>query len=224
MAEDRNNFHFNEGYVKPQVSLNRETFPCLPNKEVIGRDDDKNAIIKLLLEPNNEVSVVAIVGIGGLGKTTLAQYIYNDEKVNTHFELKIWLCVTNVFEVKAIAEKVINGIDKDNSMEPMRKKCLAINSEVLVVQIHNMDPFKELIKKINQKKYLLVLDDLWNEDCKSWNDLKSLLIRGGKGSKIIITTRAKLVAEITRPISTYTLDGLSKDHSWSLFEKIALEM
>ncbi|XP_075645815.1 putative disease resistance protein RGA3 [Castanea sativa] len=223
MAEDRNNFHFNEGYVKPQVSLNRETFPCLPNKEVIGRDDDKNAIIKLLLEPNNEVSVIAIVGIGGLGKTTLAQYIYNDENVNTHFELKIWVCVTNVFEVKAIVEKVINGIDEDNCTEPMRKKCRKINSEVLVVQVHNMDPFKELIKKINQKKYLLVLDDLWNEDCKSWNDLKSLLICGGKGSKIVITTRAKLVAEITRPVSTYTLEGLSKDHSWSLFEKIAFK-
>jgi len=68
-----------------------------------------------------------------------------------------------------------------------------------------------------------VLDDLWNEDCKSWNDLKSLLICGGKGSKIVITTRAKLVAEITRPVSTYTLDGLSKDHSWSLFEKIAFK-
>ena len=122
MAEDRNNFHFNEGYVKPQVSLNRETFPCLPNKEVNGRDDDKNAIIKLLLEPNNEVSVVAIVGIGGLGKTTLAQYIYNDEKVNTHFELKIWVCVSNVFEETTIAKKLINGIDKDDSVELMRNK------------------------------------------------------------------------------------------------------
>ncbi|KAK9988444.1 hypothetical protein SO802_028683 [Lithocarpus litseifolius] len=110
MAEDRNNLHFNEGYVKPQESLNRETFPCLPNKEVIGRDDDKNAIIKLLLEPNNEenVSIIAIVGIGGLGKTKLAQHIYNDENVNTHFELKIWVCVINVFEVKAIAEKTNN--------------------------------------------------------------------------------------------------------------------
>ena len=126
--------------------------------------------------------------------------------------------------MKTIAEKLINGIDKDDSMELMRKKCLAINSEVLVVQIHNMDPFKELIKKINQKKYLLVLDDLWNENYKNWNDFKILLIGGAKGSKIVITTRVRLVAKITRPISTYALKGLSKDHSWSLFEKIALEM
>ncbi|XP_030963062.1 putative disease resistance protein RGA3 [Quercus lobata] len=223
MAQDRNNFHFNEGHVKPQVSLNRETIPCLPNKEVIGRDDDKNAIIKLLLEPNNDenVSVIAIVGIGGLGKTTLAQNVYNHEKVNTPFELKIWVCVSNVFEVTTIAKKLINGIDKDDSVELMRKKRRKLNPEVLMGQVHNMDPLRELVNKIYQKKFLLVLDDMWNENYKNWNDFKSLLIGGAKGSKIVITTRVKLVAEITRPVSTYALKGLSKDHSWSLFEKIA---
>uniref|UniRef100_A0A7N2LCE7 Uncharacterized protein n=1 Tax=Quercus lobata TaxID=97700 RepID=A0A7N2LCE7_QUELO len=223
MAQDRNNFHFNEGHVKPQVSLNRETIPCLPNKEVIGRDDDKNAIIKLLLEPNNDenVSVIAIVGIGGLGKTTLAQNVYNHEKVNAHFELKIWVWVSDVFKVTTIAEKLINGIDKDDSMELMRNKRRKFNPEVLMGQVHNTDPLRELVNKIYQKKFLLVLDDMWNENYKNWNDFKSLLIGGAKGSKIVITTRVKLVAEITRPVSTYALKGLSKDHSWSLFEKIA---
>ncbi|XP_075644269.1 putative disease resistance protein RGA3 isoform X2 [Castanea sativa] len=223
MAQDRNNFHFNEGHVKPQVSLNRETIPWLPNKEVIGRDDDKNAIIKLLLEPNNDenVSTTAIVGIGGLGKTTLAQNVYNHEKVNTHFELKIWVCVSNVFEVTTIAKKLINGIDKDDSMELMRKKRRKFNPEVLMGQVHDMDPLRELVNKIYQKKFLLVLDDIWNENYKNWNDFKSLLIGGAKGSKILITTRVLLVAKITRPVSIYDLKGLSKDHSWFLFEKIA---
>ncbi|XP_075644420.1 putative disease resistance protein RGA3 [Castanea sativa] len=223
MAQDRNNFHFNEGHVKPQVSLNRETIPWLPNKEVIGRDDDKNAIIKLLLEPNNDenVSTTAIVGIGGLGKTTLAQNVYNHEKVNTHFELKIWVCVSNVFEVTTIAKKLINGIDKDDSMELMRKKRRKFNPEVLMGQVHDMDPLRELVNKIYQKKFLLVLDDIWNENDKNWNDFKSLLIGGAKGSKILITTRVLLVAKITRPVSIYDLQGLSKDYSWFLFEKIA---
>ncbi|XP_075645818.1 putative disease resistance protein RGA4 [Castanea sativa] len=223
MAQDRNNFHFNEGHVKPQVSLNRETIPWLPNKEVIGRDDDKNAIIKLLLEPNNDenVSTTAIVGIGGLGKTTLAQTVYNHEKVNTHFELKIWVCVLNVFEVTTIAKKLINGIDKDDSMELMRKKRRKFNLEVLMGQVRDMDPLRELVNKIYQKKFLLVLDDIWNENDKNWNDFKSLLIGGAKGSKILITTRVLLVAKITRPVSIYDLKGLSKDYSWFLFEKIA---
>ena len=223
MAEDRNKFYFNEGHVKPQVSLNRETIPCLPNKEVIGRDDDKDAIIKLLLESNNaeNVSVIAIVGIGGLGKTTLAQNVYKYEKVNKHFEQKLWVCVSDVFEVTTIAKKIINGIDKDDSMELMRKKRRKFNPEVLMGQVHNMDPLRELVNKIYQKKFLLVLDDMWNENYKIWNDFKSLLIDGAKGSKIVITTRVKLVAEITHPISIYGLKGLSKHHSWFLFEKIA---
>ena len=152
------------------------------------------------------------MGIGGLGKTTLAQNVYNHEKVNTHFELKIWVCVSNVFEVTTIAKKLINGIDKDDSVELMRKKCRKFNSEVYM---------RELANKIYQKKFLLVLDDMWNENYKNWNDFKSLLIGGAMGSKIVITTRVQLVADITCPVSIYDLKGLSKDHSWFLFEKIA---
>ena len=47
------------------------------------------------------------MGIGGLGKTTLAQFVYNDENVNKHFELKMWVCVFDAFELKIIAEKII---------------------------------------------------------------------------------------------------------------------
>ena len=123
--------------------------------------------------------------------------------------------------MKTIAEKLINGIDKDDSMELMRKKRRKFNPEVLMGQVHNMDPLREIVNKVYQKKFLLVLDDLWNENYKNWNDFKSLLISGAKGSKIVITTRVRLVAKITRPVSTYALKGLSKDHSWSLFEQIA---
>uniref|UniRef100_A0A2N9HZQ9 Uncharacterized protein n=1 Tax=Fagus sylvatica TaxID=28930 RepID=A0A2N9HZQ9_FAGSY len=163
---------------KYSVSIERETHSFVPNEKVIGREDDKEAIINLLLDPNVEVnvSVVSIVGIGGLGKTTLAQYVYNDETVNTHFELKMWVCVS--------------------------------------------DDFEQLRQNIDGKKYLLVLDDVWNESHIKWDSLKSLLMGGAKGSKIVITTRAKLVAEITESVSIHTLTGLSEDQSWSLFKQI----
>ena len=95
---------------KYRLNMQREeTHSYVPNEKVIGREGDKKAIIELLLEPDNEenLSVIPRVGIGGLGKTTLAQFVYNDENVNKHFELKMWVCVFDAFELKIIAEKII---------------------------------------------------------------------------------------------------------------------
>ncbi|MFQ6644575.1 hypothetical protein Gotur_020089, partial [Gossypium turneri] len=84
------------------------------SEEIIGRDDDKNKIVRLLLksEPEQHVSIVPIIGIGGLGKTTLAKMVFNDEKLGDHFELKMWVCVSEKFELKVIVEKVIEAATK----------------------------------------------------------------------------------------------------------------
>ncbi|KAJ4715549.1 Disease resistance protein [Melia azedarach] len=74
------------------VSKREQTHSFVLEENVVGRDDDKNAILQLLLDSNcsDNVSVVSIVGIGGVGKTTLVQSIYNIKKVKTHFQLRIW--------------------------------------------------------------------------------------------------------------------------------------
>ena len=80
----------------------------------------------------------------------------------------------------------------------------------------------QLCKKIYRKKYLLVWDDVWNEDREIWHNLKNILMGDSKGSKIIITTRSLWVAKITHTISPYiNLRGLSEKQSWILFEKVA---
>lgn len=172
---------------------------------VFGREDDKRAIIKLLLDPNVEenVSVIPIVGIGGLGKTTLAQYVYNDEIVRNYFDLTLWVCVPDDFNVKIIIEKIL----------------MAAGRELPNLAMDQLE--SQLRKRIEQKIYLLVLDDVWNEDPHKWDILKSLLMDGAKGSKIVITTRSRLVAEITNPVLVYTLRGLSEGQSWSLFKQVA---
>ncbi|XP_030965463.1 putative disease resistance protein RGA4 [Quercus lobata] len=206
IAEDRKMFHLKEYNVGPPVSMEREeTHSFVLGEKVIGREDDKKAIIKLLLEPNNEenVSIVPIVGIGGLGKTTLAQFVYNDKNIQEHFELKMWICISDVFDVKMIIQKIVPAPD----MEHVDR---------------SMDELQDQLRKIiNQKKYLLVLDDVWNEDPHKWDSLKDLLVGGAKGSKIVITTRARLVAEITCPTSIYSLKGLNEVQSWLLFKQIA---
>ncbi|XP_048330611.2 disease resistance protein RGA2-like [Ziziphus jujuba] len=80
-----------------------------------------------------------------------------------------------------------------------------------------------LRKKINGKRYLLVLDDIWNEEQEKWNYLKRLLLDGGAGSKVIVTTRSKVVARITGTMPAYDLKAMNKEKSWALFKKIALE-
>ncbi|XP_050284803.1 putative disease resistance protein RGA3 isoform X1 [Quercus robur] len=206
IAEVREKFHLKEYHVEPKV-VREPTHSFVREEEVIGREEEKKAIIELLLDSNVEenVSVIPIVGIGGLGKTTLAQCVYNDEKVKNNFELKMWVCVSDVFELKSIIEKIIISAIGDAPR----------NLEMDQLQI-------KLREKIDRKKYLLVLDDIWNEDREKWLNLKNILMGGLKGSKIVITTRSKLVAKITHTDSPYiNLKGLSIEQSWFLFEKVA---
>ncbi|XP_030957935.1 putative disease resistance protein RGA4 [Quercus lobata] len=208
IAIDMNKFQFvvhpSETRVVTRVRDQTYSFVC--EEDVIGREEDKKAIIDLLLDYDvqENVSFISIVGIGGLGKTTLAQYVYNDEEVKNYFELRMWVCVSDVFDVKTIAEKIIRCAD------------VSKHENLDMEQVQN-----KLRETLNQKKYLLVLDDVWNEDEERWYNLKRLLIGGSKGSKVVITTRTKLVAEITSTISPYHLKGLLENQSWSLFKQMA---
>ena len=126
--------------------------------------------------------------------------------VNAHFELKIWVCVSDVFDVKTIVKNIITSATKK---EP---------KSLLMEQLQD-----ELREILSQKIYILVLDDVWNENKETWDKLKTLLLDGKRGSKVVITTRTKLVADITSPFSQYFLGGLSDDQSWALLKQVAFE-
>ncbi|PPD67749.1 hypothetical protein GOBAR_DD35371 [Gossypium barbadense] len=144
--------------------------------KIIGRDDDKVALLKLVLE-------------------------LKVKRMFTSFQL--W----DVFDVKIIVENIIKsatGKAPDQNLE--------------------MDQLqKQLREKIGGKKYLLVLDDIWNDEWEKWVSLKELLVGGAKGSRIIVTTRSLGVAKITSKCQPYVLKGLSDNDAWSLFKEIAFE-
>ncbi|XP_059439396.1 putative disease resistance protein RGA3 [Corylus avellana] len=175
---------------------------------IIGRDDDKKAVIDRLLDSNVEdnVSILPIVAIGGLGKTTLAQLIFNDGQIQKHFQLKMWVCVSDSFHVKNIVEKIFEAATK---------------TKLDTAEMHTL--VGELKEKIDGKKYLLVLDDVWNENQEKWSHLKQVLMGGASGSRILVTTRSEIVARIVRTVESYPLRGLDKDDSWSLFKQMAFE-
>ncbi|XVF30665.1 hypothetical protein REPUB_Repub16aG0077900 [Reevesia pubescens] len=173
---------------------------------VYGRDDDKEEIITLLDPENpteNQIDVIPILGMGGLGKTTLAQLIFNDKRVQDWFDLKAWVCISDKeFDASKVTQDILQEIqvsyDKNETLNQLQLK---------------------LKEKLSGKKFLFVLDDVWRK-----NDLKyliSLLSFGAINSKIVVTTRNEDVAYIRRDVPTYHLKILTDDDCWELLSKHA---
>ncbi|XP_058788540.1 putative disease resistance RPP13-like protein 1 [Vicia villosa] len=184
---------------------------------MVGRNDDKDTIINMLLSDcgsskNNNLGVVAILGMGGVGKTTLAQLVYNNEKVKQHFDFKVWVCVSEDFDVMRVTKSLLESVVRNTT---------SVASKVW--ESDNLDILRVELNKITRKKrFLFVLDDLWNDSYNDWDELVSPLVDGNPGSAVIITTRQQKVAEMTKTFPIYKLDPLSHEDCWSILSKHAL--
>jgi signal recognition particle GTPase len=111
LAKVRAQFHLEEQLDDKRIVHREMTHSFVHDSDVIGRADDKQKIIDLLMHPcdDNTVPVISIVGIGGLGKTTLAQWVYNDERVAKFFDTRIWVCVSEEFTVLKLAKEILKS-------------------------------------------------------------------------------------------------------------------
>ncbi|KAH7564711.1 hypothetical protein JRO89_XS09G0010600 [Xanthoceras sorbifolium] len=183
---------------------------CLPTElAVYGRDEEKAEVLEMVLreEPNDaNFAVVSIVGMGGLGKTTLAREVYHDKAVKD-FEPKAWVCVSDDFDVFRISKAILESI----TLKPSDLKDLN--------QVH-----LQLKDALAGKKFLLVLDDVWSEDYTLWESLRSPFMVGAAGSKVIVTTRNEKVALMMGSIGDcHKLQSLSHDACWSVFKMHAFQ-
>ncbi|XP_034704720.1 putative disease resistance protein At3g14460 [Vitis riparia] len=184
----------------------------LINEAVQGRDKERKDIVDLLLKDEageSNFGVLPIVGIGGTGKTTLAQLVCKDEGIMKHFDPIAWVCISEESDVVKISEGILRALPHNESTD-----------------LKDFNKVQQtLVEILNQKKFLLVLDDVWNiKKDEQWNILQTPFKYGEKGSKIIITTRDANVARTMRAYdSRYTLQPLSDDDCWSLFVKHACE-
>ncbi|GKV50554.1 hypothetical protein SLEP1_g57256 [Rubroshorea leprosula] len=181
----------------------------MPESHFFGREEDKDAILQKLLINEDSTkcfSVIPIVGMGGLGKTTLASLVYNDEKLKGVFRPKAWVCVSDEFDDLRIAISILDQMGvKSDSKDP--------------VVIHS-----KLKEMLSGQKFLLILDGAWNNNYHLWNRLQGLFMLGALGSKIIVTTRDQKVAKSMRGDDwVYHLDLFPDNECLSLLARHALE-
>ncbi|MED6133184.1 hypothetical protein PIB30_026256 [Stylosanthes scabra] len=194
-----------KGNARENLLWRTPSTSLLERSTIYGRDQDKEAIMELLLDDTNTdatdaVSVIPIVGMGGVGKSTLAQQLYNDESLEQRFDLKMWVCVSHEFDVQKITKALIEAINSSS--------CNMKGLDFLQL---------ELKEKLIGKKYLLVLDDVWNEHYGDWSDFLKPLEYGAKGSKILVTTRSTKVASVVQTCRPYQLSLLSDADCWLVF-------
>ncbi|KAL8551720.1 hypothetical protein ACS0TY_000696 [Phlomoides rotata] len=207
LAADRHRFQLQEVVVQQpnQADWRRETGSVLNEPDhIYGRDAEKGRIVDILVKEVKDcenLSVLPIIGVGGLGKTTLAQFVYNDERVTEHFDTKLWVCVSDDFDLKAVLKAIIESATGDKS------------------NLENMDSLQRRVRQeLNEKRYLLILDDVWNENQEDWVKLKSILACGSIGASIVVTTRLKKVADIMKTLPAHCLTMLSEEQCWLLFK------
>ncbi|GLT42422.1 hypothetical protein SLA2020_164220 [Shorea laevis] len=194
-----------------QQSRRLESSPIVDVSALIGRDEVKADIVSSLLYGSTEeeselLKTISVVGMGGVGKTAIAQLVYQDEAVKQHFHKRIWVCVSNV----------LGGIEFAK----------AITAEVEHVAVHSLDSvlFVTLHERIRRsmegKKFFLVLDDVRTDDRHDWQRLIETFKHGAPGSRILLTTRKDTVANMMNT-RVFHLEALSDEHCWMVFSQSA---
>ncbi|KAJ3681510.1 hypothetical protein LUZ60_015999 [Juncus effusus] len=182
----------------------------MDKSSTFGRITDKNEIVDLVLDGINEeageetVKVIALLGMGGLGKTTVAQMVYDDPIIQDMFDVMAWVYVSSDFDVirltKEIAEFVTGlrggGFDGFSKVQ------------------------EAVAKGLVGKTLFLVLDDAWNEQRNDW-ELLLLPLKAAKLVRVLVTTRNETITHVVQPISRYHLGFLPEDECWQLFQHYA---
>ncbi|CAL4906349.1 unnamed protein product [Urochloa decumbens] len=170
---------------------------------IVGNEDEANRLTQCINDDDEERAVISILGMGGSGKTTLASSIYRKQEVKITFDCCAWITVSPNYQVEDLLDKVINK--------------LHISDE------HGITDRTSLVERIHShlmdKKYLIVLDDMWNRD--SWLFFDRAFVKNMCGSRVVITTRIESVASIAQQNHTIRIGLLSQRESWMLFSKKA---
>ncbi|XP_042031140.1 putative disease resistance protein RGA1 [Salvia splendens] len=190
----------------PDVARETDSFSLDPI--FIGRDEMMSEIVEQLtacITTDVRISILAIVGMGGLGKTTLTRKVFHLLKEKDLFGSHIWVHVSRNFDPLILFNKILKGLTSPDQVEIGDKEGV----------------LKELEVALKNKTYLLILDDIWNESVLTWEEFihPLLCVSSMKGNVIVVTTRSMDVASIMNPLCTHELQMLSDEDCWSIIKE-----
>ncbi|KAG8378878.1 hypothetical protein BUALT_Bualt07G0030400 [Buddleja alternifolia] len=166
---------------------------------VVGFDDRLIQIMELLTTDQPNLQIIPIVGMGGIGKTTLAQFVFENKYVVEKFDKRVWFTLSQEYSVHEILLGVLRdvGVPGDLENETLAELRLRLHQE------------------LSGRRYLIVMDDLWSTN--DWYNFKLSFPNNWNGSRVMVTTRLTDVAVSLASYSPYLMDFLDEDKSWNLF-------
>ncbi|XXG72570.1 hypothetical protein AAC387_Pa07g1637 [Persea americana] len=177
-------------------------------EDVVHMDDDTSLLAEVLIQETAERRhLVSIVGMAGIGKTTLAKAVYNHPEIMSNFECRAWVRVSRQCQAREILEGLVKCISS-----PGREDL------ELMGKMNENDLRQRLHQHLQEKIYLVVLDDVWRKE--AWDRLAPAFPVQGTRSRVLLTTRLEDVA-LHAGGFIYKRGLLGEDDGWSLFCKKA---
>ncbi|XP_011071935.1 putative late blight resistance protein homolog R1A-3 [Sesamum indicum] len=182
------------------VPVSSRTLPSGGNDTMVGFEEGLLQIMDVLTSDESNLQILPIVGMGGIGKTTLARNVFNNPYIINRFDILTWITISQEYSMK----EILLGLLNDGSIKER-------------AEIEELEAL--LYQRLFGRKYLIVMDDIWS--IKVWDDLKKFFPDNRNGSRIMMTTRLTNVAVSLGTLEPYSMDFLDYDKSWNLLcEKV----